>query len=761
MSNFFQLFARPESPLVDHLLSVGEAAQRKAESLIESICIPFNTYDISRTAYIMGVTHDLGKSTRFFQSYLAEKNSNQSILKAHSPISSLFCYWAIKHDNEISNDSKIPLSVLASLGVYGHHGSLRSPVKISNRIDQLYEEKLFEKWINSMEKKPVDAICEKLGICTFSEFCKEWEMHLKSMIKECWCFENPNYTNPNYHLYYLTNLLFSILLDSDRLDAAKISYERRDVEHTAVKDTVLAITDNSNKINVIRSQLFDCLDGSINDITFENKILSITAPTGSGKTLSSLHFALQLRQKINTSTNSTPRIIYVAPFTSILDQTFSEFEKVFKSKGQSNLLLLHHHLAQSSYNQSQEHESYSTAKSDLLVSGWASEIIATTFIQFFNTVFGTSAHNLRRFHNLTGSIVILDEVQSIPFEYWDIVRKSLQFISKNYSIWFILMTATQPLIFQPNESIELVGNKIDKIPSRVKFNIKIRPRMNIASFCEEMKIYVDFNTQKNILIELNTIKSASTVYNLIQGEDIFYLSSHIIPKHRKPRIDEIKNRLNSGKRTVLVSTQVIEAGVDLDFDLAVRDIGPIDSIVQTAGRCNRNGHNRTKDSIFSIYALTDNNGKMYSSAVYGSVSTDIAENLLQNNTTVENLVESYFIEASKRKSSTKSTNINKHIESLEYDKINKEFNLIDEHAKASVFVEVDEAAKLIWQEYLNITESSSRTSVLAKKNLQDYIINISERDIKKANIREINGIYKINNEELARYYDMSVGFIGT
>ncbi len=765
MSSFFQLQSHPDTPLVNHLRSVAEKSQEIIHATLKNAHIPFDSESLVRTAYIMGATHDIGKSSEFFQRYIKGDKSQKPILKSHSPVSSLFCYWAVTHDSKILKDSHI-LGISAALGVNGHHGSLKSPITYSHGMDNLFDEKILKQQIESMQKNSeVERICKNLGIGSFAEFSSEWEDNFESMNQNLWTFKTPSNTEPNYHLYFLTNLFFSILLDSDRTDAAKITYHRRDVDENSVKQFVSNFTDKPNEINKTRNKLFQHLDVTGRDIGLENKILSITAPTGLGKTLSSLNFAMQLRMRIKNSYGFTPRIIYVAPFTSILDQNFSVFENVFKSTGQSDVLLLHHHLAPlyyKSFRDESESESFSTSQSELLISGWSSEIIVTTFIQLFETIFGKSTHEIRRFQNMVGSIVILDEVQSLPFEYWNAIRQTLLFLSKNYSIWFVLMTATQPLIFRKGEILEMVGTSIPQVPPRVSFDVKINERKNIAEFCQELRILIDSNPNKSILVELNTISSASEVYNFIKDEDSFYLSSHIIPDHRLPRIEVIKRRLESNIRTILVSTQVVEAGVDLDFDLAVRDIGPIDSIVQTAGRCNRNGLKDTQESTFSIYAIQDQNGWLYSNSVYGIVSVDIAMKLLQHNSSVETLVGEYFKEVSKKKTDTKSENIDTAIEELDYDKVKMNFNLIDEQDKVSVFVEFDDKAVSIWKRFLSLAESDrkSRAEILAvRREMAGYMINISEKEKDRKGFQDVNGIYKISMENLVEHYDKYVGFI--
>ena len=170
------------------------------------------------------------------------------------------------------------------------------------------------------------------------------------------------------------------------------------------------------------------------------------------------------------------------------------------------------------------------------------------------------------------------------------------------------------------------------------------------------------------------------------SNNLFFLSSQMIPKHRRPRIDQIKASLERKVPVVLVTTQVIEAGVDLDFGIAVRDIGPIDSIVQTAGRCNRNGNRKDIDSPFFLYRIVDDQNQEYAKRVYGRVAIDISNNLFPTNIDVLTLVKSYYEEVQRRHSSQPSDDINTAISELNYEVVEDSFVLIDEEFKVPVFL---------------------------------------------------------------------------
>ncbi|HJT85026.1 MAG TPA: CRISPR-associated helicase Cas3' [Nitrososphaeraceae archaeon] len=788
MSNFYRLKSHPNRYLYNHLEAVARQTAKIFETgLVNSSFISQKDYynELIRTAYVTGATHDIGKGTKYFQQYLLDKLDFDPLLKSHSFISSLYSSFALSRDPVLSNENRDFLILVSSLAIQGHHGSLKRPTSFLKGLDFFDERKIFLRQVESFENvQEIEGISNKLKIFSFSQFIDEWETCLFDFCKILLKWEKilknvKDYNDP----YFLIHTMFSSLLDADRLDASSLSIIRNyHINNNSISNYVSNLHTEqlankikqdreslSNQLNKNREFLFNQLNRISREVDLNQKILTLTAPTGIGKTLSSMNFAINLRNRISETMRYTPRIIYVAPFISILDQNVKVFEKALQSNIQSNVLLLQHHLAPINYYKDivkeQKNETYNIPQSELFIDGWHSEIIVTTFIQFFNTIFGRYTSQLRRFHNLIGSIVILDEIQSIPFEYWGIVREVLLFLGNRLKCTIIMMTATQPLIFHKNELFEIAPKFVD-FPKRVTFYSKINHALTLDEFCMDVKIKIREYPTKSILIETNTIRSAIEVYNAINNfRTVFFLSSQVIPIHRGPRITEIDNRLKNSEPIVLVSTQVVEAGVDLDFNIAVRDIGPIDSIIQTAGRCNRNGIRKDTESPFFIYRVVNKeNNSEIAKSVYGPVAIEISKDLLIKNQSIEDLLNSYYHEISTRRSGQKSVNIKENIKELNYESIEENFNLIDQEFKEPVFIEYDDEATSIWNEFLSIFNNSnkkinSRSQILRIRHLMEqYMISVSRDDINRFGLQENFGIYKVDKKDINEIYNNITGF---
>lgn len=346
------------------------------------------------------------------------------------------------------------------------------------------------------------------------------------------------------------------------------------------------------------------------------------------------------------------------------------------------------------------------------------------------------------------------------------------------------MTATQPLIFKEHQEIKPLANKEKYIKAFNRFTYKFNLEpTDFEDFKELIWNKIISEPEKNIMVVLNTISASQDLYNYIKNridEKIFIeddgvaytdklqimnISTLIIPKHRLKRINKIKN--NQEKRSIIITTQVIEAGVDISVDLIYRDLAPLDSIVQTAGRCNRSNE-KTKGSV-EIVNLKDDNGKQYYSYIYNSVLINATVDVINKNNQVEehefNLqsVPNYYKFVSERGSQDKSVNIISNLEKLNFSYIKNEFRLIENFEKTDVFIEVDEEAKEVWKRYeeiIKIEDRFIRKSAFSeiKADFYNYVVSVDSK--KLGNTFKFNEwLGYLSRDDLKRKYNLETGFI--
>lgn len=751
----------------EHLSNVAKNCERLAPTGI--LASELEPAKIKEILHIIGASHDVGKATRYFQEYLLSGTSKHPLLKSHSTISSLYAYYVASQ-----KDLGKFLPICAQLIIQAHHGKLHSRLSIAPKLFGYRD--LIRKQIRAVDNiTEIDEILERMKLPTFSEFSKEIDKGNDAIIMNLGKDMISLKTEKSDALlpFLVVNFGMSVLVDADRMDAACLNFPKREsVSACNVENYVKTLSQKSRTRNDTDPGIIKARDLLFNNLAYKatsmpngKNIFSITAPTGYGKTLAAFHFALKLREVLS-SQGINARIVYVAPFLSIIDQNFNVIREALSlNQNQSNMLLAHHHLAEMNYRPKDEDESFSTLESELLIEGWNSEIIVTTFVQFFNSILGNRASQLRKFHNLEDAIVLLDEVQSIPHEYWKLIRDILVFLSEKLNMHIILMTATQPLIFNSDQVSELVENKSqDQQRPRVSFEIKTERRILIDDFCREVKVLLDETPQDSYLLVMNTIKSAIQVYNsLSNNREKYYLSANITPKQRRDKLETIFNALKNRRPIVLVSTQVVEAGVDLDFDRAIRDIGPIDSIIQVAGRCNRNGSRDRNKSVVHIYDVVNSQGYEFARQVYGDYLIEKTKEVLSTNSATHDTLQLssvYYQKVRAGKSDLKSDKLLNAIRQLDYQVLD-DFRLIEEQDSSSVFVEINKEAKDIWSEYVTLMSESSGLRAKEKflqirQSFYNYVINVPEEKVR--NLDFTKGFYLIPENKLSEFYDFETGF---
>ena len=643
-------------------------------------------------------------------------------------------------------------------------------IKSSLPYIKLEYEELLNRQVNSLFEPKIE------------DFLRKWKDILSRIYRLSYHLLEHEEDKRKLQIFTTVLLLYSLLIDADKRDAAKVSkVERKEIPD----DLVDKYRDNSNEIdasattgmNGIRNEIYSLATKKILEIPLNKHIFTLTAPTGTGKTLTSFSCALKLRNRVKAN-SYIPRIIYSLPFTSIIDQNYEEIRKTLKqlpdfTQNESVYLIKHHHLADLKYKL--EDEEKPIDESLLLVEGWESEVIITTFIQLLHSIIGFKNRSLKKYHNIAGSIILLDEVQNIPIEYWPLVNKVLKLLSENLSCYIILLTATRPLIFNKTEAIPLLENnkKYFMQMDRITLTPMIE-ELNIEEFfIEFQKLY---DKENSYLIVFNTIKSSIEFYNMlkenkfIKKENGFYLSTNIIPKERVNRINEIKKQLERKERIIVVSTQVIEAGINLDMDVVIRDIGPIDSIIQVAGRCNREMGKGKRGKVY-IFNLTDTHGS-YAKHVYGAIHPFVSLELLDSKSLKEpqffDLITQYFDLLTQKKNQKASYDIWGAIKQFRFYHKNlksvSDFKIIEEKFDyVNVFVEVNDNATRILTTYLAnvIKEKDFRKRqnnyFSLRKEFNSYIISVP-RNLTGGLNSIYESLYQLPYEQLQVYYDKNTGF---
>ena len=387
---------------------------------------------------------------------------------------------------------------------------------------------------------------------------------------------------------FFTKYVFSCLTDADFLDTETFCDENiergmsGDFEKALDKlNRELSDMPSDNPLRQARSRIQQqAFDNSVN----KSHISILDMPTGSGKTLCSLKLALESGKK---------RIIYVIPYTSIIEQTANKFEKMFGDV----LPVLQHH-SNYSYDGDTEEEKKTAEKLKRTCENWDAPLIITTSVQFFQSLYHYKGSALRKLHNLRDSVIVFDEIHLIPTNLLRPCLKAVGYITKYLNSEALFLSATMPDY----------SKLFDKFLPDVNYNKLVTDRTDFKHFkkCEyedkgktTLETIAENASQcKNALIVVNTKKTAAELYSLVQGEK-YHLSANMTPAHRSRVIEVVRKKIENGEPITVVSTSLVEAGVDLDFNTVFRQLSGLDSILQAGGRCNREG----KDDKGYVYVF--------------------------------------------------------------------------------------------------------------------------------------------------------------
>ncbi|RLQ07151.1 CRISPR-associated helicase Cas3' [Geobacillus stearothermophilus] len=767
------MYSHPHYLLSEHLRGVEQLSSLFLSEKSIRLADPVLLGKMNRW---IALFHDLGKGHAFFQQYIQSPDAFQGppALKSHALLSAVLLAMFLK-EKGIDEFGRL----LAFLVVKRHHGNLDDWLEELKRMGE--ETKALLR--RQVEAVDYAALAEQMALAGLGKegiWTKEtWSAWLDEFFTEARSLRrfimSWNRENKSLAPYVRVLFLFSLLIDADKSEAGIVQKQswsfsaRKEIPADLILRYKQRQSWETTALNQLRERAFREVDETPIDLS--QHFYRLNLPTGMGKTLASLHFALRLRETIERQQGIKPRIIYTLPFLSVIDQTANVLKEIFSCNGvgeDHQLWLAHHHLADIRYTTKQDDERYDAdyEAAKLLIEGWHSELIVTTFVQLFETIFSNRNASLRKFHRLANSIILIDEVQAVPHRYWLAIRQLFEAMAEELGCYFLFSSATDPKWFP--KAISLVNEQAYFQPlSRVALYPDIDKPMTIEEFVRR----IEWDEEKTYLFILNTIESAKTFYKTLLDEgideaEVAFLSTHIPPKERLRRVKAAKN----GEYRIVVSTQLIEAGVDIDFDVVYRDFAPLDSIQQAAGRCNRHGH-RTGE--VHVVRLTDNR-RLYASYIYDAIRLDITQTLLKGNKEVHEgqflrLITSYFETLAARMSNAESERLLKGMMTLYFDgeeTIDRipvsHFRLIEgDGEKMNVFIELDEEAVDVFREYeaiLRLHDRWERRKRFAslKSRFSQYVIAIPAKVDHQPPI--VHGIGYVGRDSLNDFYDEKLGY---
>lgn len=633
-------------------------------------------------AYCAGMLHDIGKYSEKFQRRL--RGSGEKV--DHATAGAQLC-------QKIKKEKGGFYTALAYC-IAGHHAGLADTGESADTGEQAT-------FMGRMKKKVEDyeAYQEEISIPTL----------------ETPFFEVKDKKDPSYEVSFLIRMLYSCLVDADYLDTENFMKNGKTGRKTGQSIPVLLDKLNDYITGWIENDDRDTINGHRTEILksciekgkAKRGLFRLTVPTGGGKTTASLAFALN-----HAKENEMKRIIYVIPYTSIIEQNAKIFCEIL---GEENVLEHHSNI---DFESSEE-----LLPKQLAAENWDMPVVVTTNVQFFESLFSNKSSQCRKLHNISNSIIIFDEAQMLPNDYLLPCIATMEELIRHYESSVVLCTATQPSLepfFAPDMQYMELCPRME-----TQFQFFKRAVIKNLGNITEMALLDRLRIEEQALCILNTKKSVQKLYDEIKGEGVYHLSTFMYPKHRKAQLDVIRKRLKSGMKCIVVATSLVEAGVDLDFKTVYRQLAGVDSMIQAAGRCNREGKNDISDSPAYIFQLEEKQ------KIQGQeLQIDTAKRVLRDYEDITSLeaVQEYFSELYRFKGS--ALDKKKILEKFKkgrfaFDRVGKEFKLIEQCTR-TVLIPKEERAKEIADEL----KYKGATKALMREAGQ-YCVNVYENLFKE------------------------------
>lgn len=697
-----------------------ENEQEEIQTILEHLnntakrCSEFaKCIDLPEYGSFVGKLHDIGKYSNEFQ-----KRINGATI-------------TVDHSTAGAQEAFKRKLLIAALCIAGHHGGL--PDVGNPRTDSASDPTL----IGRVKKNLNDYSAWKTEQ---SEY--ELQNTAEPLIKD------------RTEFFLKAHMMFSSLVDADFLDTEefmsngtvkRLEGDGLEVLLERLENHISKWDNPQSKLNKLRTQMLnECISSGQND---SDKLFTLTVPTGGGKTISSLAFALNYAVK-----HKKKRVIYVIPYTSIIEQNAEIFKNIL---GRENVI---EHHSNNEFNKSNEE---TNIQEMLACENWDAPVVVTTAVQFFESIFSNRTSKNRKLHNIADSVVIFDEAQMLPVDYLYPCVTAMWQLVNSCKTTVVLCTATQPSLesffkASSKSNMPFIIKEICPTATKVTDDF-LRAKFLYDGKLEDDELALKINENEQVLCIVNKKSHAKNLYSLIgSSDDNFHLSTYMYPIHRKTVIAEIKRRLLNNENCRVISTSLIEAGVDIDFPTVYRAISGIDSILQAGGRCNRENKRSVDESIVHIFD-TEHIGK------YQQMNTSVARDVInkyQDKIYQPEAVKMYFDNlyyyrnASRDMSTFDIKGVVKSMEALEFKTVSEKFKIIENNTKTLYIPTLENKAEIEALRNGNYSRELFRS-------LQQYSLNLYDYDFKKLDyisaIEVVDGsFYILANLD---YYDDKTGLI--
>lgn len=695
-----------EQSIEEHCLNVARLAR-------ELIYEDEDSCGLKDLAYNAGLLHDFGKYRPDFQRYiLAASGANPS---GKVPPKAPHAIVGAIEAQRLFDDPMIADTLAYCIS--GHHRGL-------------YDHNEMERRLRHGEHKRWCDACERLTSVENLETA------------DCDDVDEPD------DLQMAIRMLFSALVDADRLDTERFMTPDLSAERLRIRGNYASLSTLRERLRAKTESFSSAPDTPVNrarayflrscrthGAESDPDIYTLSLPTGAGKTISSMAWALEMAIR-----NHHDRIIYVIPYTSIITQTAMVFREIF---GEENIL--EHHSEVVVEQQTEDDKSCEQmSRLKFLTENWDAPIILTTNVQFFESLFASKPAKCRKVHSIANSVIVMDEVQALPEGFLSPIFSAISTLSGAFHCSILCCSATQPVYDEDLNSPNTKGEKYpplvirgDLVPREAKYfapfdrvDYHLEPQTVTSQELAER-----LAAEHSVLCVVNSRKDAGQVYRALRdlpkvnADEVIHLSRSMCSAHLRRAIETIKERMREGEPTKVISTQLIEAGVDLDFPCVWRAHSGLGSIIQAGGRCNREGKMEQRGQVF-VFSLTDGSKPFGNIARGCNATNDLLPKLSDKKTSptdpevIAEYYRRYFARITNFDTQSIAQDLTEDSEYINFESAAERFKLIDDKGTFPVIVPYREEGKALVRKIRN-------PKLLSREDyhrMQEYSVSLRQGD---------------------------------